>query len=115
MVATLLDNRAETVARLVDHAFDVIEDAFQAVKVVRHPNLQIEMPDHHVRFEAGRLFIKLVSIPRFNAVVSTLPPSAARPRHVAPASENGRSSRSRADYKARFESVRLLIRMLSKV
>src|SRR5215217_7209812 len=51
MLASMLDNRAESIARLIDHAFDVIEDAFHAVKVFRHPNLQIEMPDHHVRFE----------------------------------------------------------------
>ena len=35
MLSRMLVNRAESIARLFDHALDVIEDALQAVKVVR--------------------------------------------------------------------------------
>jgi hypothetical protein len=51
MLVSLLDSRAETIAALTDHAFDAIEDAFRAVKVIPGSNLQIEAPDHRIRLD----------------------------------------------------------------
>jgi hypothetical protein len=115
MLVSLLDSRAETIAALTDHAFDAIEDAFRAVKVIPESNLQIEVPDHRIRLEAVGLFIKLVSLPVFRTRQSAVPLSAASQQRVPRTSEQRRSTRSRADHKARFEAVRMLIRMLSKV
>ena len=117
MLASMLNNRAETIARLIDHAFDVIEDALQAVKVVRQwpSNRQIEVPDHRIRLEAAGLFLKLFCLPVFRTGQSAIASSMARHPQVAHTSEQRPSTPSGADYKARFEAVRLLIRMLSKV
>ena len=117
MLASMLNNRAESIGRLIDHALDAIEDALQAVKVIRQwpSNRQIEMPDHRIRLEAAGLFLKLLCLPVFRTGQSAIASSMARHPQVSQTSRQRPSTGSGADHKARFQAVRLLIRMLSKL
>ena len=114
IVRDLVEKRAEMIGTLIEHAFDVIEDAFGATRLIATADGHIEVPDHRIRLKAVGLFVRLVSTPLFvssgrgsdrtcrTAVLQqTVPPRTA--------------STSAADYEVRFEAVRVLIRMLSKM
>ena len=110
----LVEKRAEMIAILIEHAFDVIEDGLGATTLITTANGHIEVPDHRIRLKAVALFTRLVSTPLFVASgrdnertcrTAALPPIA--PPRTA--------STSAADHEVRFEAVRVLIRMVAKV